>query len=228
MLLAFLIILSGVALAAESTANIINSPPELTVTSMNLNPGTNRDIYPFITDDNGDTITCSYCVDTVCYDTCKIYAPEEPGIHKINITLNDSFDAVIKTLTIFVPGEVTSSSSGSGKVSTPLPEDNPVSPYSNQTESGTENDNSSTDQTTAPRTEEPAANIPDAKGTPETCTPTSTNNSFSIKDILFSIVILGLLGTIFGLVERDHKKTREERHEKVQTLGDIFREEDEK
>lgn len=215
------LLLIGLVNAASTTANVINTPPTLTVTSMNLNPGTSRDIYSFITDPNGNEVKCSYCVDNNCYQTCRIYAPKIPGIYRINITLNDSIDAVVQKLTVFVPGEVPQKSTSLSSSDVPaLPEENPSSPYNDSTVLKNEANN----QTESSRDEEPGSE--NNAQTNEYCTPEVVKEkALTGKDIIFSIIILGLLGVILGLLEKDHKKKIKQRHEKITTLGEIFTEE---
>lgn len=215
------LLLVGLTSAVLTNVNIINTPPTLTITSMNLNPKTSRDIYSFITDPNGDDVTCSYCIDNNCYQTCRIYSPETPGIYRINITLNDSINTSKQQLTVFVPGEVPQKPTSSSTPNIPsIPEKNPSSPYNDSTVLKKETNN----QTTPPRNEEPENknNLQNNSN----CTPlVAKEKGITGKDIIFSIIILGLLGVILGLLEKDHKKRTKIRREKIKTLGEIFTEE---
>ncbi|MBN1175572.1 hypothetical protein JXA48_02930 [Candidatus Woesearchaeota archaeon] len=219
--LAAFLLLIGLVSAALATANIVNSLPTLTITSMNLNPGTSRDIYSFITDPNGNTISCSYCVDNNCYQTCRIYAPRTPGIYRINITLNDTINVTNQQLTIFVPGEVPQKPSSTTADIPSIPEKNPSSPYNNSIVLEKETDN----QTTTARDEAPIGE--NDKQNSDVCSPeVLKEKALTGKDVIFSIIILGLLGVILMLLEKDHNKKRKERHEKIATLGEIFTEEE--
>lgn len=216
--LSLISIISG----ALATANVVNTPPKLTITSMNLNPGTSRDIYSFILDPNGDTVSCSYCLEGMCYQTCRIYSPKIPGIYRFNITLNDSINVSKQQITVFVPGEVPQKSDSSSSSDIPsLPEKNPQSPYEN-----TETIETETNNQTEKSKEDNLEKQNQVENTEYCIVENIKDKPITGKDIIFSIIILSLLGAIFALLERDHKKRTSQRREKIKTLGEIFTEEE--
>lgn len=220
--LILIILLTSLALAAESNAEIINSPPTLSITSMNLNPGTNRDIYPYISDENDNNVTCSYCTVDACYTVCRIYAPQTPGVHRIDLKLNDTIDEVTIPFTLFVPGEVPSSSSGgSGSVQS-LPENNIQSP-NNEDQRVTDEINQREEESqlnqTTPRNETPNNITEDQE---EVIKKVKVKETTTIRDMILSLVILIIIAIIFGIITKRREKEGEERHQKVKDLGDIF------
>ena len=194
---------------------------------MNLNPGTSRDIYSFISDLNNDEVSCNYCIEGNCYTTCRIYAPETPGIHKINITLNDSKNISYQTLTVFVPGEVPTSNSNDKTIKEPksnsgsaiqsIVEENPESPYSDEKMAKTE---TTEDNSTTPRNETPSN---EELNVDNDCA-SKNEATLTIKDIIYTIIILGLLGIIMSIMEKNHKKEREERHKEMSSYNEMFSE----
>lgn len=223
-----LLTIISITSAADTKLNNLNTPPDLTITSMNLNPGTSRDIYSFITDVNGDDVSCFYCIEANCYVSCKIYAPTTPGVHKINITLNDSKNISIKQISLFIPGEVPTNSGGSsiGGISS--------SKKSSDTDANTDVNSPSTknpvntqemNQTNTTNLNGKGSDSNPRDENPNTKLEENEINKYSDNlnpiDILWSIIILGILGAIFFLADRHHEDKRKGK-EKPVNHDDLF------